>query len=176
MKTKEIITQSFVRLLDAVPFDHITTQMILDESGVSRSTFYRYFKEKYNVMTWYYQAHIEEMRDKRDFRDYRLFLIDFCKFIKENNPYFSRVIKTEGTNSFFPFLSELSMQYYESIYKNVLHQEELTEKDRYQILMISEAGSALMRQYIVTGCKEDPQEMAACLIEILPPKLRQIAQ
>lgn len=176
MKTKEIITQAFVRLLDTVSFDHITTQMILDESGVSRSTFYRYFKDKYNVMTWYYQAHIEDMRNKRSFCDYRLFLIDFCEFIKSNDSYFRRVIKTEGANSFFPFLSELSQKYYETIYKTELKQETLTEKDRYQILMIVEAGNVLMKQYIAAGCKEAPQEMSACLMEILPPKLRQIAR
>ena len=45
MKTKELITQTFVQLLDITPFDRITTQMILDKSGVSRSTFYRCFKQ-----------------------------------------------------------------------------------------------------------------------------------
>ena len=51
MRTKEIITNAFIDLLKREPFSKITTQMILEASGVSRSTFYRHFKDKYDLMT-----------------------------------------------------------------------------------------------------------------------------
>lgn len=174
MRTKKIITEAFVHLLETVSFDHITTQMILDESGVSRSTFYRHFSDKFNVMTWYYQSKVESLLSKYDYHDYRLFLIDFCCFVQSNYSYFARVIKTTGDNSFFPFLSSYSTDYYENWYKKALHLECLSPIDNYQIMIIVEGSNAALKQYILTGCKESAEEMANCILEMLPEKLRHI--
>ena len=48
--TKDHILDSFNRLLRAYQFEEITVKMIMEESGVSRSTFYRYYFDKYDVM------------------------------------------------------------------------------------------------------------------------------
>lgn len=174
MDTKSMITQAFVRLLVRVPFEKITTQMILDEGGVSRSTFYHHFQDKYHVMTWYYQSHIEMLQKKYELRDFRLFLIDFCKFVKDNHTYFSRSIRTTGMNSFFAFLSNYATAYYEKLYREELHMDPLTAKQKYQILMIVEGGNALLREYIASDCRETPAEMADCLISMFPEELRQM--
>ena len=47
--TKDHILDSFNRLLRAYQFEEITVKMIMEESGVSRSTFYRYYFDKYDV-------------------------------------------------------------------------------------------------------------------------------
>ena len=176
MKTKEIITQSFIRLLDTVPFDRITTQMILDESGVSRSTFYNHFKDKYHVMTWYYQNHIESLQRKYSLRDFRLLLIDFCTFVKDNPTYFTRSIRTTGMNSFFPFLSDYVKGIYQQMYKEELHIDPLSARQKYQIIMIAEGSNAVLREYILNNCRESPAEMADCIISMLPEELRQVIQ
>ncbi len=173
MDTKGLITQAFVRLLEKVPFEKITTQMILDEGGVSRSTFYHHFQDKYHVMTWYYQSQIERLQTKYGLRDYRLLLIDFCTFVKDNHTYFTRSIRTTGMNSFFAFLSDYVTAIYQKLYKEELHIDPLSAKQKYQILMIVEGSNAILREYILTNCKESPSEMADCLIGMLPEELRQ---
>lgn len=49
-KTKDIILEAFNSLIEKKAFDKITVQMILDEAGIGRATFYRYFKDKYDMM------------------------------------------------------------------------------------------------------------------------------
>ena len=49
-RTLNAIIDGFNRLISEVDFNKISVEMIMKEAGVSRSTFYRYFKDKYDVM------------------------------------------------------------------------------------------------------------------------------
>ena len=46
VRTERDIVQAFNRLIARTDIEKITTQMIADEAGVGRATFYRYFKDK----------------------------------------------------------------------------------------------------------------------------------
>ena len=50
--TKQHIWQSFSTLIRTTPFDKITVEMIIRESKVSKSTFYRHFRDKYDVLNY----------------------------------------------------------------------------------------------------------------------------
>ncbi|MBR5991226.1 MAG: TetR/AcrR family transcriptional regulator, partial [Clostridia bacterium] len=59
-RTKNDILVAFNTLAEKKGFERITVQMIADEAGISRATFYRYFKDKYDVMNFNYTKFIEE--------------------------------------------------------------------------------------------------------------------
>ncbi len=59
-RTKEDILRAFNSLIEATDFDKITVQMIIDEAGIGRTTFYRYFKDKYDVMNYNYERYLQE--------------------------------------------------------------------------------------------------------------------
>lgn len=48
-RTQKAITQAFISLLKVKPFEKITVQDILDETPVTRSTFYQHFHDKYEI-------------------------------------------------------------------------------------------------------------------------------
>ena len=49
-RTLHAIIDGFNRLIADTDFNKISVDMIMQEAGVSRSTFYRYFRDKYEVM------------------------------------------------------------------------------------------------------------------------------
>lgn len=49
VRTDKAITAAFMRLLRDCPFEKITVQDILDETPVTRATFYAHFKDKYDI-------------------------------------------------------------------------------------------------------------------------------
>lgn len=57
--TKKHIVESFNELLRQYPFDKITAKMIIEKSHVSKSTFYRMFMDKYDVLYCNYKNNIE---------------------------------------------------------------------------------------------------------------------
>ncbi len=44
------ITDAFFSLLDSFDFNEITVSQIIAESGINRSTFYRHYKDKYDIL------------------------------------------------------------------------------------------------------------------------------
>ena len=63
IRTNRAIIQSFIRLLARKPFEKITVQDILDETPVTRATFYAHFRDKYEIAEKM-QAYFIETRKK----------------------------------------------------------------------------------------------------------------
>jgi len=54
-KTKAIIERAMVSLLHKQSFDHITTVQLAQAAGISRSSFYTHYKDKYDMIERYQQ-------------------------------------------------------------------------------------------------------------------------
>ena len=54
-KTKAIIEKAMVDLLHQESFDHITTVELARAAGISRSSFYTHYKDKYDMIERYQQ-------------------------------------------------------------------------------------------------------------------------
>ena len=51
---REILAESFRELAGSKPVDRITVPEIIENCGYSKTTFYRLFKDKYDLMAWDY--------------------------------------------------------------------------------------------------------------------------
>ncbi len=58
LNIKSIIVDDFLKLCEKRAIGKITIQNILDESGVSRKTFYNYFRDKYDLIQYCYDTKI----------------------------------------------------------------------------------------------------------------------
>ncbi|WRK54269.1 TetR family transcriptional regulator [Coprobacillaceae bacterium CR2/5/TPMF4] len=54
-ETKYIFAQAIKDLIKVVPLDKIAVTDIVTRSGMTRQTFYRYFKDKYDLVNWYFE-------------------------------------------------------------------------------------------------------------------------
>lgn len=52
--TKYRLAEGLKKVMEKYPVDKITVKQIVDESRVTRPTFYRYFKDKYDLINWYF--------------------------------------------------------------------------------------------------------------------------
>ena len=59
--TKQHITDCFNGLSRKYTLDQITVNMIAEAAGVSKSTFYRHFLDKYDVMNYNYKRVLDEI-------------------------------------------------------------------------------------------------------------------
>lgn len=62
-RTDRDITDAFVRILMEKSFDRITTQDIISEAMVSRSTFYQHFPDKYAILERLGHKYVEELTE-----------------------------------------------------------------------------------------------------------------
>ena len=67
---KEILTASFQELAAVKSIDKITIQEIADNCGYSPATFYRNFKDKYDLIAWEHTRAVAEIVDRVGADDY----------------------------------------------------------------------------------------------------------
>ena len=74
LKTKRTIENAMVQLLIEQPFDQISTVKLAEKAGISRSSFYTHYKDKYDMIEHYqsklfhtfeyiFQKHAHHKRD-----------------------------------------------------------------------------------------------------------------
>ena len=60
LRSKKILTETLLHLMENCPYPEITVKQILLESGISRKTFYRNFLSKDDVLNSHIDAIIYE--------------------------------------------------------------------------------------------------------------------
>ena len=53
-RTKLFLSESVKELMKSIPLDKITVTQIVNNCGTTRQTFYRNFKDKYDLVNWHF--------------------------------------------------------------------------------------------------------------------------
>lgn len=117
--TKELLAESFHTLLLTHEFDKITIKMITDEAGVIRPTFYYYFQDKYDLLSWilYKNVFIRVKELNSLDMDYESVKSIFIS-IEKDKKFYQRAFEVTGQNSFEHMFYTYS---YELFFERVNH-------------------------------------------------------
>lgn len=100
--TKEKIFNSLLNLLNNKKIENITIEEICKETEISRSTFYRNYKDKYEVFTWKFKKHMKELFFSTPTKQQYIenYILMSLIFVHDNKKYFKKLINYKGQNSF----------------------------------------------------------------------------
>lgn len=105
--TKKLLVDSFKKQLLNIPFEKITVKMITDGVGVIRTTFYNYFRDKYELFEYILEEELFTVLYaliENGLESEALKMI-FTYFDK-NRYFYKEAFKTAGQNSFEEILSK----------------------------------------------------------------------
>lgn len=96
MDTKGIIVEAMNQLLKEQKFEKITVQNIIDRAHCSRGTFYRHFKDKYDIMNYFYLETNQDIISNSELsgKEKTEAIVDS---VLKNKEYFGGVADVEGT-------------------------------------------------------------------------------
>lgn len=100
---KEILADSFRELARMKPIDKITVRDIIEDSGYSQATFYRQFRDKYDLIAWSYTRDLETILDqmKGDAQSWRQTLANAAAYYQQHKQYLANLLThTTGYDSF----------------------------------------------------------------------------
>ena len=100
---KEILAESFRELAQSMPIDKIAVRDIIGNCGYSQATFYRQFRDKYDLIAWSYTRDFERIVDqmKGDPRSWRKTLESAAEYYQRHKKYLSNLLThTSGYDSF----------------------------------------------------------------------------
>lgn len=106
-KTRKLLVDSFKNHLLHTPFEKLTVKMITDEAGVIRTTFYNYFKDKYDVFEYILEEELFDVlyalvENGLELEALKMIFTYFGK----NRSFYKEAFKTTGQNSFEDILAK----------------------------------------------------------------------
>ena len=122
-RTYLLLSQALFSLLEENPFEKITLTQLCDASMVPRSTFYRYFEDKYDLLYYCLQTFFETVRLDRDIMYLKdgkghAFVDKLISVIDQNKDSFTKICRTNKDGIFMDILRNYLMQ----IIEQILHQ------------------------------------------------------
>jgi AcrR family transcriptional regulator len=172
-RTKERLAKGIKTLMVNKPLDKITVKEIVDQSELTRQTFYRYFQDKYDLVNWYFdklaQQSIKQMGISLTLEEG---LTRKFAFVRAEKDFFTAAFKSSDCNSIFDYDLKLITDYYTNriVQKNG---KPLEPDDQFLLDMYCQGSMDMTFKWVIEGMVMEPAEFAKLLIDAIPEKLRQ---
>ena len=111
--TKEIFAESLKKLSAKKSFEKISVKDIVNDCGLSKTTFYNHFRDKYDLAAWIYSTDAEKIINRVNFIDYswKNTLIDWIIYSIENKNFLKNLIlNTSGQDSFINYVANVNIK------------------------------------------------------------------
>lgn len=150
ISTKELIFVSFRELAEKKKLEDISINDIVENCDVSRATFYRYFKDKYDLMDQYYQYQIEEIcKELYKSNDLQAMQTNFNDFVFDNLALFSNLGKYQGQNNFFDIIYGYCVNLHVEQAKKYYDNDKIPEELLFAIFYHASGGVAMLKKIIL---------------------------
>lgn len=167
------LSNSLLTLLDNHNFKEITTEMVCDHAGISRSTFYRHFKDKHELLLWEVTNHYKMIsKFVPEFTSINNIYIFSFAFMKSKKDYYRKLIKVNGQNSFKDFLFKQIISYLENRILAISNSKTIDSKTQYSLEMFAQSHIYAVEKWIKNGFYESPIEMTNILCMNMPECLK----
>lgn len=128
LTSKEMLAASFRELAETRPIDKITTKDIAENCGYSQATFYRQFKDKYDLIAWAYTRDLEAILDELTGEEVSLkqTLLSAANYFQAHREYLSNLLQhTGGYDSFVKNMTEIHFASLRKVFLRLKGAEEL---------------------------------------------------
>lgn len=171
-RTLNAIVGAFNRLIVEIDFHKISVDMIMQEANVSRSTFYRYFKDKYDVMNANFKNILDYYIAPERSKNYRDLCVHLFEYGLEHLNVFRRALDSTGFNSFGNFIYQYSYQMALEITKANRNGEGFTPAEELQVDVFCNGICAVYKNMACQRYKLDAVTAADALYEMMPESLK----
>lgn len=173
---KEILAESFRELAEKKKADKITVRDIAENCGYSTTTFYRHFKDKYDLIAWDHTKYVSEIMDQvgKNGYSWNQTLYEGMEYYEKNKDYLANLLQhTSGYDSFIRNMTEINC----TALRNCILQsgkiDGIDEETEIYIRMYCMGTTALNCEWILGKYSVSPEQLAAIHETALPKPLHQ---
>jgi AcrR family transcriptional regulator len=171
---KKALSDALIALCETKPINQISIQNIVDKCGISRQTFYRYFRDKYDLMNYLYMLEL----------DYNVALYEKCEdglkciflhlfeHFREHKKYYMMVCKEEAQNGLIESIYKLNSEACIARYREKYGSDSVDEYIRLMIDFKCSGEAELIKNWVNSGMKAEPPVIAEAIVESINPLLR----
>ncbi len=172
--SKKNCFKALSRLLKSRKIDTIYTNEIIDEAGISRSQFYRLFKDKYDLLDQLIDYQVNSIyTDVCSLGEWKYRITAFLTMIQDERTilsFYRGYDKYRYMQTYYDIFARL----FELRFKR-LNRKELTGKDKRMISFSCAGISYVISDWVFRGCLESPDEIAGDIIDSFSERILTIA-
>lgn len=174
--TKTLFSDALKRSLKKKPITKITIQELSSECNLSRRTFYRYFKDIYDLLEWSYQTEIKnKIEPYINFNHWKDGLLDMFNYFYLNQETSISIIKYSRREYLESFLNTILRDSIKPVMEKEPHYILLPEdKKDFLIKFYSLSFTTLLINWIEEGMKESPEKIIEYISKILNGSINRI--
>ena len=173
--TKEIIAESFKELSADKPINKITIAEIASNCSMTSPTFYRHFKDKYDLIAWIYVRMAEEILAKigQDGYLWKDTLLDGMKFYEAHRKYMVNALKhTSGRDSFINQMTEMNIGFISEEIRRKREDDKVPAELVPMIKIYCYGTGQYLCEWLMDGKPASCEEVALAMEACIPEKLR----
>lgn len=159
--TRSAILGAFMKLIKEKPIEKISVTELCRSAGINRGTFYKHYLDIYNVLEQLEDDAVTSLRnslENKAYSDLKGYLVYLLEFIKEYGDLYTVLASADPA-----FMKKIIDVIRETAGEDFIRNRGSSMKDRYLFLFVSEGCSAVLREWMECGMKEDPAETADCI-------------
>ncbi len=171
---KAVFADALEEMLKTHSFSDISVQDIVESCGVSRTTFYRHFKDKYDLMQWVYLRQLEKIYARHpDLSEWRKPTQEILQFIQENKAFFKNVVSYDKQNSLLELIRNLSIDDCTVHLLRELNAETLPDEMAFAVELFAIGSSNMVASWIAGGMTISAQMLANRICDCIPKVIGQ---
>ena len=173
--TKEILSESFRELAENKSVDKITVQEIVDNCDYSTATFYRHFKDKYDLIAWDYARKAEAIMARLSEKDasWKQTLMNWAEYFQTEKEYLANLfLHTSGHDSFIQYMTEIHYRAFANHLLVISKLKELDEKTSLLARTYCLGTVYLSCEWIIGKYDVTPDELAEIYENSVPQPLQ----
>lgn len=171
--TKEILADSFRELAGSKAANKITVQEISENCGYSSATFYRHFRDKYDLMAWDYLSHCKALMKEAAIQEgsWEASVISVCIYLDDQKQYMKNLFEhTGGQDSFIQNMAEINMELLHSEICRISGEGKLDGLEFY-IRFFSYGTVQMLWEWLTGEYRGSAEVIAEAIIHALPAPL-----
>ncbi|SDB60265.1 transcriptional regulator, TetR family [Ruminococcaceae bacterium FB2012] len=176
--TKEIIAESYLELAAKKSINKISVVDIVENCSMTKPTFYRYFKDKYDLISWLFVRATKENLDRigTDGCAWIDTLLDGIRCYEQYRKYVVNALKhTSGRESFINIMNETEIEFIELEIKRKLGQDTVPENLSAIVKIYCYGSGQYICEWLMDSrpapCEMVAEALEACIPDALRPFL-----
>ena len=128
MPVKEIFARSLKKLSAKKSVEKISVKDIVNDCGLTKTTFYNHFRDKYDLAAWIYSTSAEKIMNKIDSENYswKDSLTDGINYFFANKDFLKNLMtNTSGQDSFINYVANFNVKILSEYIKKIHNLENL---------------------------------------------------
>lgn len=166
-RSKAIFERTLFDLLKSKDMDQITVTEICKTCHTSRKTFYKYFRDKYDLLTWTLEDIFAKSFENETFLKLEN-ATNYYQSVKNNSQFWRKELFENNFDLVLHYSVELGIKKYRALFEPY----KLTSKQMYALKVYIYGNIFMLREWVESNFKESTSEIAQNAIYSFPNDLK----